>query len=239
MKYTRWMIVGLVLAFITLPFIYIGSDYPGITWVASSYTVTADGEVYTHNWDALNVNVYARFAYHILGTRFRPYFLVNAVGCLIMALSCFGCKRFSANFSRAFWTAAVSGVCNLALPFLPYIIKNRNLLIVTLTLFVVQAFFKVVMLVMIADGMQKQVDNFVYMEVGKDLRFGAETWGFCSIMQFVLYFVIMLDILEAVWYVIVIGGMVSICFYIWKLYYYTEKLHLLEDAPGEMEKSSR
>ena len=78
----------------------------------------------------------------------------------------------------------------------------------------------------LADGAQNQVDDYVYMEVGKDLRFGAELYGFFTAADFITSFLITFRGFQVMWYLYVVGEMTAIAYICMKFIRYDKKLKL-------------
>ncbi|MBE5922422.1 MAG: hypothetical protein E7269_06685 [Lachnospiraceae bacterium] len=223
MKYIKWIVPGLLLAFVVLPFLRVGGDYPGLAWDEVRY----DEFVGYVEGEILYTDIWSRFSFHILGTQIRPQFILNAVGCFLLALVAGKCEPFAANFKKMKVAALVAAVLCLALPFLPYLLKAKMLFFATYICFITQAVAKIVLLRALAAGMQKQVDDYVYMEVGKDLRFGAETFGFFFVAEVITSFLMSFSWFEIMWYIYLIGEMAAVVYVCVRLIHYTKKLNLL------------
>lgn len=220
MKRVRWIIAGLILAFAGIPFLELSGDYPGVTWMI----VEGSGN------KALSCSLYARFAFHFLGTSIRPSFLINGAGCLLLAFAARSCVQYSKNYKEMMGASAAAAAASFVLPFLPYIFQEKSLLISVLLLFAFLLLAKLVLLVSLANGTKKQADEYLYMELGKDLRFGAETYGFLAAIEFAVTFLTDFSWFQMIRYGALAGEFGIILYISVKLAGYTRKLNLFPDT---------
>lgn len=127
---------------------------------------------------------------------------------------------------------SVAGICaNLLEMFIPMVFEPESIAVPVIVLHLVQIGAVVGVMYGLAGTCTKKIDNYKYMHIGKDLRFGAELYGTCLVIGKVLYlFTRMNWYFSHILYVIVTAaGFVAVGYYIVKVCVYLKQIEMIED----------
>ena len=172
------------------PFIYM--ILAGIFIAALSINIST-GKSYGFvmgNNEGLGVYAKTQIITTFVGTELDVDILFDPVGyLLIIAGFCFlkGTHVDKANArKRGIIMAAAGMLANIAQLLLPFAVKQDKLVIPIILLYFVQITAIVAIMYSITIMCTKKIDNYKFMQVGRDLRFGADLYGVCMIIGKVL-----------------------------------------------------
>ena len=85
---------------------------------------------------------------------------------------------------------------------------------------------------------KKQVDNFKYLEVGKDLTFATELYGFASVIKYVImpFAALYIYFARGAYILTIVLSWAAVLYFVYKTFRYVRTLHLFENAEKEEEK---
>lgn len=178
------------------------------------------------NNEGLGIYAKTQIVTTFIGTAFSVDILFDPIGYLIILGSFYFLKGTHIDSGKArrrgMIMAAVGLLGNISELLLPFAVSQNKLVLPVIIAYMVQIAAIVAIMYSITIMCTKRIDNYKYMHVGKDLRFGADLYGVCMLVGKVLkvfgragiYFA---DLL----YWIVIGFMVfSVIYFIVKFWMY-------------------
>lgn len=130
---------------------------------------------------------------------------------------------------KKIYLAAVFGmICDLVVVALPFLISQYKLLKPVLLFTALELLCVLVIMYAFMVACKKQVDSYLYMEVGKDLTFATEMYGFAVVCSYVMLFLAGFYVYFAHggYLLLIAAGYAAVLYYIWKAWHYSKTLHL-------------
>lgn len=178
------------------------------------------------NNEGLAVYAKTQIVTTFVGTVFNVDILFDPVGYLLIIGGFYFLKGSHIDSEnarkRGMIMSAVGMLCNILELLLPFVINQEKLVIPLVLLYVVQAAAIVAIMYSITIMCTKKIDNYKFMQVGRDLRFGADLYGVCMLVGKLLKVLQRAGIYFAgILYWIVLGFMIfSILYFVIKLWIY-------------------
>lgn len=178
------------------------------------------------NNEGLGIYAKTQIITTFIGTKLNIDLLFDPVGYLLIFGGFYflkGTHIDSKNIRKRGMLMAVVGMLGSILELLlPFAVNQNKLEIPVIILYVIQVAAIVSIMYFITIMCTKKIDNYKFMHVGKDLRFGADLYGVCMIVGKVLKVFGRMGIYFAnLLYWIVSGFMIfSILYFIVKLWIY-------------------
>lgn len=174
----------------------------------------------------------------LIGEHFRLDVLFNPLGYLLILLGLgfmYGSRKYMMNMRVAAVLGCVVSVVRMVLPF---VLSQYDILVPLLVLTGVEILLLVIILYSFTLACKKQVDNFNDMEVGKDLTFAAELYGFATVIRYIIlpFAALYIYFARGAYLLTVVFSWGAILYFAFKALKYTKKLHLFEkngDNTGE------
>ena len=178
------------------------------------------------NNEGLGIYAKAQMITTFVGTKFSMDVLFDPVGYLLIFGGFYflkGTHIDSKNARKRGMIMAVFGmVGNILELFLPFVINQNKLVMPIIIFYIIQVIAIVSIIYSITIMCTQKIDNYKFMQVGKDLRFSADLYGVCMIVSKVLKVFGRVGIYFAnLLYWIVSGFMIfSIIYFVVKLWIY-------------------
>ncbi len=121
-------------------------------------------------------------------------------------------------------------ISNLALMLIPLIVEPEKLILPVIVLHLTEILIIAAIMYALTGICTAKIDNYKYMHIGKDLKFGAELYATCLVIGKVLYLFTRMDwYFSNVLYVFVsLLSLVAMGYYIVKVYGYLRQLEMFE-----------
>ena len=183
------------------------------------------------------INTY--FLEALIGEQLRVDIFFNPLGYLFIFLGLACMKGYGKHIRNAKLFTAAGCIVNVIRMLLPFIISQYQLLQPLIILTAAEIFCMAVIMYSFMVTCKKQVDNYTYMEVGKDLTFATELYIFAEIISYItLPFAALYIYFARGAYVLVrIVSCAAVLYYAYKTIKYTKQLHLFEDNGGKDEEA--
>ena len=136
--------------------------------------------------EGVNKGVNTYFLEALIGEQFRIDIFFNPFGYLIMLLGLFFIDGYGRYMRNARIFAAAGCVADIIKLVLPFVLSQYQLLQPLILLIAAELFCMAVVMYSFMVICKTQVDNFVYMEVGKDLTFAMELYIFASAISYII-----------------------------------------------------
>lgn len=171
-----------------------------------------------------------------LGENMQIDIFFNPLGYLLMFAGASMLKpggKFLNNVKVFSILGAVACIGKLGLPFVMSAEKVFTWIILCI---IVEILSVLIIMHSFSLACKKQVDAYMFMEVGKDLLFGVEVYGFAVVFSYVakIFAIFWFYFAKQVYYVILVVSYLAIIYFVWKIISYTRKLDLFT---GEEEKN--
>lgn len=138
------------------------------------------------NNEGLGVYAKTQIITTFVGTELKLDLLFDPVGYLLIIAGLYFLKGTHIDSTRArkrgIIMAAAGMLCNISELLLPFVIKQDRLVIPLILLYMVQVAAIVAIMYSVTVMCTKKIDNYKFMQVGRDLRFGADLYGVCMII---------------------------------------------------------
>lgn len=133
--------------------------------------------------------------------------------------------------NRAVLMAVIGFVCKLAQLFLPLFVKAESLILPVIVMYLLQILAAVVIMYSLVGLCTKNIDNYKYMNIGRDLKFGAELYGVCMLVGKILYLLSRIDWYFAgvLYHIVDITGIAAVIYFACKLYAYMKQVEMFEE----------
>lgn len=163
-----------------------------------------------------------------LGDALKVDLCFNPVGYLCAMAGAWMLPLRHSEKKKMLWASICGIICSVAGMILPFVVGQYQLLKPVFILIIAELLAFFVLLYTFLLACKRQVDSYLYMEVGKDLMFALELYG-CSVagsyvMQLLSGFNVYFT--HAGYYILVFVAYAAILYYIWKAWGYIDKLHL-------------
>lgn len=167
----------------------------------------------------------------LIGDRFRVDVLFNPLGYLFILLGLafmHGSRKYMMNMRMAAALGCVVSVIRIVLPF---VLSQYDILVPVLILTGAEVLLMIVILYSFTLACKKQVDNFNDMEVGKDLTFATELYGFATVIRYIIlpFAALYIYFARGAYLLAVVFSWGAILYFAFKTLKYTKKLHLFEE----------
>lgn len=166
---------------------------------------------------------------YLTGEKLNIY--LNPIGYILIILG-ISMTRRKGIYIRNIRVAAVVGLLsNLAKILLPFMFDQYHLVNKIIVCIILEILAMLVILYSFTLECKKQVDNYMYMEVGKDLTFATELYGFGVVFSYVMlpFRALYIYFARGAYVVIVAAYCVAILYYVWKTLKYTKQLSLFAE----------
>ncbi len=125
-----------------------------------------------------------------IGTKFNIDLLFDPVGYILIFVGFYflkGTHIDSRNTRKRAMIMAVLGMLGSIFELmLPFVVNQNKLVLPLIILYIIQVAAIVSIMYSLTVMCTKKIDNYKYMQVGKDLRFSADLYGVCMIVGKVL-----------------------------------------------------
>lgn len=142
------------------------------------------------NNEGLGVYAKTQIVTTFVGTKFNMDILFDPLGYLLIIgglCRLKGTHIDSTNARKRGIIMSVAGMlCNVSELLLPFIINQDKLVIPLILLYVIQVAAIVSVVYSITIMCTKKIDNYKFMQVGRDLRFSGDLYGVCMIVGKIL-----------------------------------------------------
>lgn len=178
------------------------------------------------NNEGLGVYAKTQIITTFIGTKFNMDLLFDPVGYLLIFGGFYflkGTHIDSKNARKRGMIMAVLGMmANILELLLPFVINQNKLVMPIIILYIIQVAAIVSIMYFVTIMCTKKIDNYKFMQVGRDLRFSADLYGVCMLVGKVLKVFGRVGIYFAdILYWIVSGFMIfAILYFIIKLWIY-------------------
>lgn len=216
---------------IVLGLVIIGISFPVNTGLGYEFQFGVNEGV------AKGINTY--FLEALIGEQFRVDIFFNPLGYLLIFLGLVCIRGYGKHIRNAQIFAVVGCVANIVRMVLPFMISQYQLLQPLILLITAEIFCVAVIMYSFMVTCKKQVDNYIYMEVGKDLTFATELYVFAEIISYIIlpFAALYIYFARGAYVLVRIVSGAAILYYAYKTIKYTKQLHLFEDNNGKDEEA--
>lgn len=175
-------------------------------------------------------NIY--FLEALIGEQFRLDIFFNPLGYLLMLLGLAFIKGHGKYMKNARIFAAAGCIADIIKLLLPFVVSQYHILPPVLICIAVEILSMTLILYFFTLACKKQVDNYTYMEVGKDLLFATELYAIASVISYVIlpFSALYIYFARGAYVLVIILSYAAILYYAYKAFVYTKKLHLFEEG---------
>lgn len=175
----------------------------------------------------------------LIGEQFRLDIFFNPLGYLLMLLGLAFIKGHGKYIKNARIFAVVGCIADIIKLVLPFAVSQYHILPPMLICIAVELLSMTLILYFFTLACKKQVDNYTYMEVGKDLIFATELYAIASVISYVIlpFAALYIYFARGAYVLVIILSYAAIIYYSYKVLAYTKKLHLFGEGgnPGDKE----
>lgn len=204
----------------------------GLLLVAFKFNINTNidyGFVIGNN-EGLKMFASTQVALNYVGSNLSIDLFFDPLGYVLIILGLITLNEKSYFIKRGIIFSVIGMVCNLLLMFIPLTVSQEKLVIPLIVLFIVQTLCTVGIMYSIAIICSKKVDEYTYMNVGKDLKFGAELYGISIVIANILELLTRID-----WYfasilviIVKICSIASMIYFVIKLAVYNRNFALFK-----------
>ena len=171
----------------------------------------------------------------LIGDHFRIDILFNPAGYLLILLGLalmHGNRKYMMNMKAA---AVLGFVISTVKTIFPFVLSQYSLFGPILFCCIAEI---LVIMYSFTLACKKQVDNFKYLEVGKDLTFATELYGFASVIKYVImpFAALYIYFARGAYILTIVLSWAAVLYFVYKTFRYVRTLHLFENAEKEEEK---
>lgn len=189
--------------------------------------------------EGVSMYVITQFVTSYVGGHLSIDIFFNPLGYVLIAAG-FICLGKSSISTRGIIMSVIGIIANLVEMFIPMMLDVEDLCVPVIVLHLLQVVAVISVMYALTGICTKKIDNYKYMQVGKDLRFGAELYGICLIIGKILYLFTRAD-----WYfshilyvVVTIASLCAVLYYIVKMCIYLGQVEMFADRE-EIEENER
>ena len=173
----------------------------------------------------------------LIGDHFRIDILFNPAGYLLILLGLalmHGNRKYMMNMKAA---AVLGFVISTVKTIFPFVLSQYSLFGPILFCCVAEILVMLVIMYSFTLACKKQVDNFKYLEVGKDLTFATELYGFASVIKYVImpFAALYIYFARGAYILTIVLSWAAVLYFVYKTFRYVRTLYLFESAEKEEE----
>ena len=118
---------------------------------------------------------------------------------------------------------------------LPFVMAQQTVFVWVIACIVLEFAAMLICMYSFMLACKKQVDNYKYMELGKDLTFAVELYGFAVAFGLVAGILVVCQFFFAkiIYGIITVFTVFAAMYYVWKVLYYTKQLNLFTGSEEE------
>lgn len=174
----------------------------------------------------------------LIGEQFRLDIFFDPLGYLLMFWGLVllgGYGKYIRNAKIFSAAGCIAGIIKTALPFS---VSQYHILEPLLICIAAEVLSMIIILYSFTLACKKQVDNYTYMEVGKDLTFATELYGFATVISYIIlpFAALYIYFARGAFVLVIILSYAAILYYAYKVIKYAGKLHLFEENSNEIKK---
>lgn len=164
----------------------------------------------------------------LIGERFRLDVLFNPAGYLLMLLGLAGMNGYRKYMRNMRVFAVVGCVADIIRIALPFLLNQYDILLPLLIFTGIEILCLIIIMYSFTLACKKQVDNFQYMEVGKDLTFATELYGFAVVASYITlpFAALYMYFARGAYLLTVLLTWAGILYFVFSAVRYTRKLNL-------------
>jgi len=177
---------------------------------------------------AKGVNTY--FLEALIGEQLRVDIFFNPLGYLLMFLGLAFIGGYGKCTRNAKLFTAAGCIVSIVRMLLPFMLSQYQLLQPLILLIAAEIFCMAVIMYSFMAACKKQIDNYLYMEVGKDLAFGMEVYIFAEAASYIIlpFAALYIYFARGAYVLVRILSCLAVLYYAYKVLKYTRQLHLFE-----------
>jgi hypothetical protein len=162
----------------------------------------------------------------MIGESLKIDLFFNPLGYLLIFLGMFKINRTGKYVKNIKAAAVVGGLLDILKMFLPFFVPQYRLLKPLLAVTALELGAFLVILYSFLLLCKKQVDNYLYMEVGKDLTFSMELYGLAVVFGYILlpFAALYIYFARTAYLITQIAACIAIIYYAWKTIKYSGEL---------------
>ena len=174
------------------------------------------------------INTY--FLEALIGEQFRVDIFFNPLGYLLMFLGLVFISGYGKCIRNARIFTVIGCVVSIVRLLLPFVLSQYELLQPLIFLVAAEIFCMAVIMYSFMVAYKKQIDNYLYMEVGKDLLFGMEIYAFAEAASYIIlpFAALYIYFARGAYVLVRVLSCLAIFYYAVKVLKYTRQLHLFE-----------
>lgn len=167
---------------------------------------------------------------YLLGTHVRIDIFFDPLGYLLMFLGAGMLQPKGKFLNNAKVFSMVAAFAYLGKIGLPLVLAQEDVLLWVVACVVIQVVAMLICMYSFMLACKKQVDSYKYMEVGKDLTFAVELYGFAAAFGFLAGILVVCQFFFAkiIYVVLAVFEVFAVIYYAWKVLSYTKKLNLFD-----------
>lgn len=175
------------------------------------------------------INTY--FLEALIGEQFRIDIFFNPLGYFLMFLGLIFINGYGKCIRNARIFTVAGCVVNIVRLLLPFVLSQYELLQPLILLVAAEIFCMAVIMYSFMVACKKQVDNYLYMEVGKDLIFGMEIYAFAEAASYIIlpFAALYIYFARGAYVLVRILSCLAILYYVFKVLRYTKRIPLFEE----------
>ncbi len=165
---------------------------------------------------------------HFLGDNMKIDVFFNPLGYMLMFAGVSMLHREGKFLHNVKVFSGFAAFCNIGKMALPYLMSANKAFTPVILCMILEIVAFLICLYSFMLACKKQVDNYMYMELGKDLTFAVEMYGFSIAFSYFVQILILCQFFFAkpIYVVLYVFSNVAIVYYVWKVLSYTKKLEL-------------
>lgn len=178
---------------------------------------------------AKGINTY--FLEALIGEQLRVDIFFNPLGYFLMFLGLAFISGYGKCIRNAKIFTAAGCVISIVRLLLPFVLSQYQLLQPLIFLIAAEIFCMAVILYSFMVACKKQIDNYLYMEVGKDLIFGMEIYVFAEAASYIIlpFAALYIYFARGAYVLVRVLSCLAILYYAFKVLKYTKQLDLFEE----------
>lgn len=178
---------------------------------------------------AKGINTY--FLEALIGEQLRVDIFFNPLGYLLMFLGFILMRGYGKGIRNAKIFTAAGCVISIIRLLLPFVLSQYQLLQPLILLIAAEIFCMAVIMYSFMVACKKQIDNYLYMEVGKDLAFGMEVYIFAEAASYIIlpFAALYIYFARGAYVLMRVLSCLAILYYAFKTLKYAKQLQLFEE----------